>query len=63
MSHDPTGYKQHVRMPPSATMSGTGGWSSELAGRRLDHRRDGTEVVDLDDVDAAKAWITEVLGL
>ena len=48
---------------PVATMSGTGGWSSELAGRRLDHRRDGTEVVDLDDVDAAKAWITEVLGL
>ena len=48
---------------PVATMSSTGGWSSELAGRRLDHRRDGTEVVDLDDVDAAKAWITEVLGL
>ena len=48
---------------PVAPMSGTGGWSSELAGRRLDHRREGTEVADLGDVDAAKAWITEVLGL
>ena len=29
----------------------------------LDHRREGAEVADLPDVDAAKAWLSEVLGL
>ena len=48
---------------PVATMSSTGGWAAELAGRGLDRRREGQEVVDLENVGAAKAWISEVLGL
>ena len=48
---------------PVAAMSGTGGWATELAGRELDRRREGQEVVDLENVEAAKAWISEVLGL
>ena len=48
---------------PVATMSSTGGWAAELAGRELDRRREGQEVTDLEDVGAAKAWISEVLGL
>ena len=48
---------------PVATMSSTGGWATELAGRGLDRRREGQEVVDLENVGAAKAWISEVLGL
>jgi hypothetical protein len=48
---------------PVATMSGTGGWAAELAGSKLDQRREGQEVTDLEDVVAAKLWITEVLSL
>ena len=48
---------------PVATMSGTGGWAAELAGSKLDQRREGQEVTDLEDVEAAKLWITEVLAL
>ena len=48
---------------PVATMSGTGGWATELAGRKLDYRREGQEVTDLEDVEAANTWISEVLGL
>ncbi len=48
---------------PVAAMSGTGGWATELAGRELDRRREGQEVVDLENVGAAKAWISGVLGL
>jgi len=47
---------------PVATMSGTGGWATELAGSKLD-RREGQEVIDLEDVKAANTWISEVLGL
>jgi|TARA_B100000745_G_scaffold140848_1_gene91952 uncharacterized protein (TIGR00725 family) len=48
---------------PVATMSGTGGWATELAGSKLDYRREGQEVTDLEDVKAANTWISEVLGL
>ncbi len=48
---------------PIATMSSTGGWAAELAGRELDRRREGQEIVDLEDVEAVKVWISEVLGL
>jgi len=48
---------------PVATMSGTGGWSTELAGSKLDNRRKDQEVTDLEDVKAANTWISEVLGL
>jgi len=48
---------------PVATMSGTGGWATELAGRKLDYRREGQGVTDLEDVEAANTWISEVLGL
>ena len=48
---------------PVATMSGTGGWATELAGSKLDYRREGYEVTDLEDVKAANTWISEVLGL
>lgn len=48
---------------PVASLSSTGGWATELAGSRLDHRREGEEVTDLPDVEAAKLWITEVLRL
>lgn len=48
---------------PVAAMSQTGGWSGELAGGRLDHRRDGHLITDLQDVDAARDWISEVLDL
>ena len=48
---------------PVATMSGTGGWATELAGSKLDYRREGYEVTDLEDVRAANTWISEVLGL
>ncbi len=48
---------------PVATMSGTGGWSTKLAGSKLDHRREGYEVTNLEDVKAANTWISEVLGL
>jgi hypothetical protein len=47
---------------PVATMSGTGGWATKLAGSKLD-RREGQEVIDLEDVKAANTWISEVLGL
>ena len=47
---------------PVATMSGTGGWAAKLAGSKLD-RREGQEVIDLEDVKAANTWISEVLGL
>ena len=47
---------------PVATMSGTGGWATKLAGSKLD-RREGQEVIDLEDVRAANTWISEVLGL
>lgn len=47
---------------PVATMSGTGGWATKLAGSKLD-RREGQEVIDLEDVQAANTWISEVLGL
>jgi hypothetical protein len=43
-------------------MSGTGGWATKLAGSKLD-RREGQEVIDLEDVKAANTWISEVLGL
>ena len=48
---------------PVATMSSTGGWAAELAGRELDRRREGQEIADLEDVEAVKVWISEVLGL
>ncbi len=48
---------------PIATMSSTGGWAAELAGRELDRRREGQEIADLEDVEAVKVWISEVLGL
>ena len=48
---------------PVATMSGTGGWATELAGSKLDYRREGYEVTNLEDVKAANTWISEVLGL
>ena len=48
---------------PVATMSGTGGWATELAGSKLDYRREGYEVTNLKDVKAANTWISEVLGL
>ena len=48
---------------PVATMSGTGGWATKLAGSKLDHRREGYEVTNLEDVRAANTWISEVLGL
>tara|TARA_B100000676_G_scaffold242080_1_gene243469 strand:+ start:1276 stop:1800 length:525 start_codon:yes stop_codon:yes gene_type:complete len=48
---------------PVAAMSKTGGWSEELAGSKLDHRRDGHLVTDLPDVGAAMGWISEVLNL
>jgi len=48
---------------PVAAMSQTGGWSEELAGSKLDHRRDGYLVSDLSDVAAARSWISEVLDL
>ena len=48
---------------PVATMSGTGGWATELAGSKLDYRREGQGVTDLEDVEAANTWISEVLGL
>jgi len=47
---------------PVATMSGTGGWATKLAGSKLD-RREGQEVIDLEDVKAANTWISEALGL
>ncbi len=47
---------------PVAAMSSTGGWSSELAGRALDHRRKDV-VADLANVDEAVAWLKDVLGL
>ena len=48
---------------PVAAMSHTGGWSGELAGSKLDHRREGHSVSDLPNVDAARDWISEVLNL
>ena len=48
---------------PVATMSGTGGWATELAGSKLDYRREEYEVTNLEDVKAANTWISEVLGL
>jgi len=48
---------------PVATMSSTGGWATELAGSKLDYRREGYEVTNLEDVKAANTWISEVLGL
>ena len=48
---------------PVATMSGTGGWATKLAGSKLDYRREGYEVTNLEDVRAANTWISEVLGL
>ena len=47
---------------PVATMSGTGGWATKLAGSKLD-RREGQEITDLEVVEAANTWISEVLGL
>lgn len=47
---------------PVAVMSTSGGWSTELAGIPLDHRYP-TEVADLPDVEAAKSWLTQTLGL
>ena len=44
-------------------MSSTGGWATELAGSKLDYRREGYEVTNLEDVKAANTWISEVLGL
>ncbi|SVA32249.1 uncharacterized protein METZ01_LOCUS85103 [marine metagenome] len=48
---------------PVATMSGTGRWATKLAGSKLDYRREGYEVTNLEDVKAANTWISEVLGL
>ena len=48
---------------PVATMSGTGGWATELAGSKLDYRREEYEVTNLEDVKAANTWISGVLGL
>ena len=48
---------------PVAAMSQTGGWSGELAGGKLDHRREGHSVANLQDVGAARNWISEVLNL
>ena len=47
---------------PIAVMSTTGGWSEELAGRRLDHRRDEV-VVDLANLKAAEDWLRRILSL
>ena len=45
---------------PIAAMSTTGGWSEELAGRKLDHRRD-EGVANLTDIESAEAWLRSVL--
>jgi len=47
---------------PIATMSSTGGWSTQMAGKHLDHRRD-EPVKELKDLAAAEAWLCEVLNL
>jgi len=47
---------------PVGAMSSTGGWSSELAGRALDQRRDDA-VADLANVREAVAWLEGVMGL
>lgn len=47
---------------PIAAMSTTGGWSQELAGRCLDHRRDD-HVVGLEDIAAAESWLRDTLDL
>jgi len=47
---------------PIAVMSSTGGWAAELAGRHLDRRR-AEPIVELVDLDAARAWLTGILGL
>ena len=47
-----------------AVMAGSGGWSHKLAGDPLDHRCDGGRtLVALADVEAAVAWLKEVLKL
>ena len=45
---------------PIAAMSTTGGWSEELAGRKLDHRRD-EGVANLTNIESAEAWLRSVL--
>ena len=47
---------------PIATMSTTGGWSTEMAGIHLDHRRE-MPVKDLDGIDSAEIWLRDVLNL
>jgi len=47
---------------PIATMSSTGGWSTEMAGKHLDHRRD-EPVKDLQDLRAVETWLRDTLNL
>jgi len=47
---------------PIAAMSSTRGWSTEMAGKHLDHRRD-EPVKELVDIDSAEVWLREVLNL
>lgn len=47
---------------PISSMSSTGGWSTEMAGKRLDHRRKDP-VKELENLAAAGAWLCEVLNL
>ena len=47
---------------PLAAMSTTGGWAAKLAGESLDQRRTD-RVEPLPDLEAAKEWLTEALGL
>ena len=48
---------------PVAVMSSSGGWSADLAGTRLDHRRIGTDVTDLPNVAAAEQWLKATLDI
>jgi uncharacterized protein (TIGR00725 family) len=48
---------------PVAVMSSSGGWSADLAGTRLDHRRIGTDVTDLPNVAAAEQWLKDTLDI
>ena len=47
---------------PLAAMSTTGGWAARLAGESLDQRRTD-QIESLPDLETAKEWLTEVLGL
>ena len=47
---------------PLAAMSSTGGWAAKLAGESLDQRRTD-HIEPLPNLEAAKEWLTEALGL